>query len=294
MKLSEFLAIGVVSTASSAWAGGGVPAGWMVVADSEAQFSGVQGQDGWRYRFDRGVGTTVQDMPYSFQADAFGSKQFVWCAAPAFGNLGTFCGIGATYAGANTGGACSAPQSGLQRSIRTWTPNISTRLLLQLSGQGLPCCEQYNARIELGVNGSVAFQQVFGGTSPVSVSFSASFDAVSEVQLMVDPNDGSCHGDNTNLKLRIFTPDCNANLIPDAVEIANGSADDHNHDGVPDSCQCAGDVVGNGVVDGADLAAVLTVWGTDGAIYPRADTNADGLVDGTDLAVVLGSWGPCP
>jgi hypothetical protein len=294
MNLSRIAAIGAVSVASSAWAGTKVPPGWMVVADSEAQFSGVQGQDGWRYRFDRGVGTTVQDMPYSFQADAFGSQQFVWCAAPAFGNLGTFCGIGATYAGANTGGACSAPQSGLQRSIRTWTPNISTRLLLQLSGQGLPCCEQYNARIELGVNGSVAFQQVFGGTSPVSVSFAASFDAVSEVQLMVDPNDGSCHGDNTNLKLRIFTPDCNANLVPDAIEIANGSVYDRNHDGVPDSCQCIADVVENGVVDGADLAAVLAVWGTDGGIYPRADTNVDGIVDGSDLAVVLSSWGGCP
>jgi hypothetical protein len=56
---------------------------------------------------------------------------------------------------------------------------------------------------------------------------------------------------------------------------------------------CAADVIQNGTVDGADLAAVLTVWGTNGGIYPRADTNGDGLVDGTDLAVVLGGWGPC-
>ena len=56
---------------------------------------------------------------------------------------------------------------------------------------------------------------------------------------------------------------------------------------------CAADIIQNGVVDGADLAAVLTVWGTNGGIYPRADTNGDGLVDGTDLAVVLGGWGPC-
>jgi len=57
---------------------------------------------------------------------------------------------------------------------------------------------------------------------------------------------------------------------------------------------CAGDVIENGVVDGADLAAVLTTWGTNGGIYPRADTNADGIVDGNDLAVVLGGWGVCP
>jgi hypothetical protein len=57
---------------------------------------------------------------------------------------------------------------------------------------------------------------------------------------------------------------------------------------------CPGDVVANGVVDGADLAALLSVWGTDGGIYPRADSNGDGFVDAQDLAVVLGGWGACP
>jgi hypothetical protein len=56
---------------------------------------------------------------------------------------------------------------------------------------------------------------------------------------------------------------------------------------------CAADVIENGVVDGADLSAVLAVWGTDGGLYPRADTNGDGVVDGQDLATVLGGWGPC-
>jgi hypothetical protein len=56
---------------------------------------------------------------------------------------------------------------------------------------------------------------------------------------------------------------------------------------------CVSDVIENGVVDGADLSAVLAVWGTDGGLYPRADTNGDGVVDGQDLATVLGGWGPC-
>jgi len=56
---------------------------------------------------------------------------------------------------------------------------------------------------------------------------------------------------------------------------------------------CAGDVVRNGVVDGADIAAMLGVWGTDGGIYPLADVNGDGIVDGADLAALLSSWGPC-
>ena len=56
---------------------------------------------------------------------------------------------------------------------------------------------------------------------------------------------------------------------------------------------CVSDVIANGVVDGADLSAVLAVWGTDGGLYPRADTNGDGVVDGQDLATVLGGWGSC-
>ncbi|MBX3356714.1 MAG: PQQ-dependent sugar dehydrogenase [Phycisphaeraceae bacterium] len=56
---------------------------------------------------------------------------------------------------------------------------------------------------------------------------------------------------------------------------------------------CPADLNGNGVVDGADLAVVLGLWGTTGEGL-IADLNHDHLVDGNDLAVVLGSWGECP
>lgn len=48
-----------------------------------------------------------------------------------------------------------------------------------------------------------------------------------------------------------------------------------------------GDLNGDGVVDGADLAALLAQWGTDGP----ADLNDDGVVDGADLAAMLANWG---
>jgi len=48
------------------------------------------------------------------------------------------------------------------------------------------------------------------------------------------------------------------------------------------------DLNGDGVVDGADLGALLGAWGsTDSA----ADLNADGVVDGADLGALLGAWG---
>jgi len=59
---------------------------------------------------------------------------------------------------------------------------------------------------------------------------------------------------------------------------------------VPAHAQCPGDLNGSGGVDGADLGALLTAWGTQGG---SADMTGDGIVDGADLGVLLGKWGPC-
>ncbi len=87
-------------------------------------------------------------------------------------------------------------------------------------------------------------------------------------------------------------PDCNLDGIPDYEEIAAG-APDTNANGVPDTCECFADVNQDGVVNGADISAVLGFWGQAGKPLPAADITRDGLVDGADLAVLLGSWGPC-
>jgi formylglycine-generating enzyme required for sulfatase activity len=58
----------------------------------------------------------------------------------------------------------------------------------------------------------------------------------------------------------------------------------------PAAAQCPGDVTGNGVVDGADLGALLTTWG---APKGQGDLNGDGMVDGADLGLLLTKWGPC-
>ena len=58
-------------------------------------------------------------------------------------------------------------------------------------------------------------------------------------------------------------------------------------------CDCAGDVDGNGLVNAPDLAILLSVWGTNAAGFPSADTNRDGLVNGPDLSRLLSNWGIC-
>jgi hypothetical protein len=86
--------------------------------------------------------------------------------------------------------------------------------------------------------------------------------------------------------------DCNNNSIGDACEIAAG-APDYNRDTIPDTCQCLADLVIDHAVNGADLGALLAVWGPANPSLPSADINKDGLVNGADLGYLLYAWGPC-
>lgn len=60
--------------------------------------------------------------------------------------------------------------------------------------------------------------------------------------------------------------------------------------------QCAGDLVPDGRVDGADLGVLLAYWGsvTGSALSQASDLNHDDFVDGNDLGSLLGKWGWCP
>lgn len=53
----------------------------------------------------------------------------------------------------------------------------------------------------------------------------------------------------------------------------------------------AGDVDGDGDVDGADLGVLLGAWGPADA-GAAADLDRDGDIDGADLGRLLGDWGP--
>jgi hypothetical protein len=54
---------------------------------------------------------------------------------------------------------------------------------------------------------------------------------------------------------------------------------------------CPGDANGDGVVDGADLGALLAAWGAGAP--PALDFDGDGAVTGADLGALLGLWGAC-
>jgi len=55
---------------------------------------------------------------------------------------------------------------------------------------------------------------------------------------------------------------------------------------------CAGDLNGDDVIDGADVGLLLAQWGPGGSGLP--DIDQDGDVDGGDLGLLLSEWGSCP
>lgn len=62
-----------------------------------------------------------------------------------------------------------------------------------------------------------------------------------------------------------------------------------------DAVGCAGDIDGDGVVDSADMAYLLTQWEL---VTPcneglTADLDGSGVVNAADLTILLGSWGAC-
>jgi alpha-tubulin suppressor-like RCC1 family protein len=84
--------------------------------------------------------------------------------------------------------------------------------------------------------------------------------------------------------------DCDANGRVDSCDIAVGFDSDVNANGVPDACDFPwGDLNRDGVVSAGDLSRLLTAWG--GTAESLADLNRDGLVGAADLTILLGRWG---
>ena len=98
-----------------------------------------------------------------------------------------------------------------------------------------------------------------------------------------------------------WSADCNADGIVDYGQILDGTFPDGNGNGVPDCCEggsscCAGDILADRVINGADLGALLFYWGavTSAPLSQACDLDRSGAVDGADLGALLASWGACP
>jgi hypothetical protein len=158
----------------------------------------------------------------------------------------------------------------------------------------------YNFSLALKADGSVV--QVGGGSqfvppqqqTPYSVLAGGKYHAVviaGPPAIDSDFDGFPDHIDNCPVIANPTQTDCNNNGIGDVCEIAAG-APDLNLDTIPDSCQCLADLFIDHQVNGGDLGALLSQWGSATA-NTASDINRDGQVNGADLGYLLNAWGPC-
>lgn len=107
-----------------------------------------------------------------------------------------------------------------------------------------------------------------------------------------------CNDNGVNDADEIFADpslDCNSNGVLDSCEIEANPSLDQNGNGVLDACEpaCNGELTGDNVVNGADLATVLANWGPCPGQPCNGELTGDNVVNGADLATVLANWGPC-
>ena len=123
------------------------------------------------------------------------------------------------------------------------------------------------------------------------------YDMRAVLDVVVDPNDGSCHADRVEYSIRMICADCNDDGIVDYGQILHVELADTNGDGIPDICQgptCAdADIYRDFNVNGADLGILLSQWGPNTPLT-ESDLNSDGVVNGADLGLLLSFWGACP
>lgn len=100
----------------------------------------------------------------------------------------------------------------------------------------------------------------------------------------------------TIARLNLSGLDCNANGWDDAIDFLVGEARDVNGNGIADECDllnCPGDVTLDGIVNQADLGAVLSNFGCCGEVLWQCpgDVNLDMKVDQADVGIVLSRVG---
>ncbi|MFG0251309.1 MAG: hypothetical protein ACF8NJ_00375 [Phycisphaerales bacterium JB038] len=133
-------------------------------------------------------------------------------------------------------------------------------------------------------------------TGNVAVMFSGFLDLPwASVEISMDGVD-IVVSDSTGDKVYVFSlcesdyypyEDCNGNGFRDFCDIANGTSEDVDFNGVPDECECVGDLDGDNDCDQGDLGILLAAYLKDGG----GDLDHDGDTDQSDLGILLYKYG---
>jgi hypothetical protein len=156
--------------------------------------------------------------------------------------------------------------------------NASNEVVTQIreiqSGSGYHSGHMFRAHFGLGASESIMELSVRWPSGIVQTSITLPVDKI--IRLVED---------------NVFAYDCNRNCIPDYQDILDGVSVDENDNGIPDECDCFGDINGNGAVEVNDLITLISVWGSTTSSV--CDLNNDGTVNVNDLILLVAAWNSC-
>jgi hypothetical protein len=120
-------------------------------------------------------------------------------------------------------------------------------------------------------------------------SFGSSVGLSGDMVIVGARNDDDAGNNSGSAYLFRGLADCNDNDVLDICDITDGTSDDDDGNGIPDECECAGDLDGDGDTDQADLGILLADWGCTGGSCP-GDLDGDGSTNQIDLGILLADW----
>ena len=195
-------------------------------------------------------------------------------------------GIVRGFAWGGTSGSAIADLSALAPDLRG--------IYAMADGSLLVAARALNAVYRVAADGTYAEWDVDNGAL-VNGAYAIASAGDGRAVLVTGPSSSSTiNGFNlatgyTERTYRVYPADAPAAT---AIVIAPASETDANGNLIPDECETrAADLNGDGVVDAADLAAILNAWGPCAGAACAADLDGSGLVDAADLAMLLGQWG---
>ncbi|NBV63322.1 MAG: hypothetical protein EBR71_02395 [Planctomycetes bacterium] len=208
------------------------PAGHLLIAKSSRDFGGTQGENCWRYLFDRGDGTPTTPMPYFLPS-------WQWCVTPNYGGYTqspefSHCVLTPNWGHTNSAGDCSTPAQGTLRPIREWSTGVSSPL--KLHATITPASSSAAIRIDVLVDRVVVWSQTWSYGVPNAADIWIDVPLGRQVAIRADPL-GSCGSDGFTHDLEIYAPDCNDDGVADLTQIIGGELVDVNLNGIPDICE---------------------------------------------------------
>jgi hypothetical protein len=244
----------------------------VVLANSVADFSAIQGFKGWYYGYYSAPFNSASFQllsQYGPDGDFTGSPT-MWHLQ--LGSGGFYTALGQSVAHPNGPTSGGGRQNVGHWACRRWISNRSGAVrisgsLSKADVQSCGGCDGVRGRIIVG--GIEVWNQFLAQFDSTGYTFNLTqtVSAGTTIDFALDGvgNDGR---DLSNFTATIRGGDCNANGIPDSCDIASATSQDCNSNDIPDECESQADCNNNGIRD----------------ICEFVDCNSNGVLDSCDIA----------